>query len=102
MFEELPENNLPTSEALEAVGSESVAEQRRDLQEKIFQASDLLEATEKDFAQREALRNIFSAASRLLDADGFMPLRRNSWAIKYLTDALTLLRKAEADGEVEQ
>lgn len=114
MSPESPENYQPSQEALDAavrlaagvasgdhreiddattiVHSESLAEQRRGLQEKLFQASDALEATPRDFDQREVLRHILSAASRLSDAEGFMPTTRTSWAVNQLSEALALLR----------
>jgi hypothetical protein len=122
MSPESPENYQPSQESLDAaarlaagvasgdhpeideataiVHRESLAEQRRGLQEKLFQASDALEATPHDFEQREVLRHILSAASRLSDAEGFMPTTRTSWAINQLTEALALLR-ASAPENVE-
>jgi hypothetical protein len=99
MSQEIPPNDQPPSEALEAVTRESGAEQRRGLQEKIFQASEILEATATDFAQREVLRHIFSATSRLLDADGFMPVNRTAWVMNQLTEALALLHQSATEDE---
>jgi hypothetical protein len=84
--------NLAIEQSKDSVHRESLAEQRRMFQEKIFQASDTLEATPRDFEQREVLRHILSAASRLSDAEGFMPIRRTSFVIDQLTEALALLR----------
>jgi len=121
---ESPENYQPSEEAIEAaarltsgvasgdygeieearnaVHRESLMEQRRGLQEKLFQASEMLEATPTDFEQREVLRHIFSATSRLLDAEGFMPVRRSGWAIEQLSDALALLRTSSQEIEEPQ
>jgi hypothetical protein len=87
-------DNLGIEKAKEGVRREGLEEQRREFQERIFQASDTLEASPNAFQETKVLRHVLSAAARLSDAEGFRPYQRTSRIIEELTDAIMLLKAA--------
>jgi len=90
-------DHLGIEKAKEGVRHENLEERRREFQERIFQASDTLEASPSAFREAQALRHVLSAAARLSDAEGFRPFQRTSRIIEQLTDALTLLKASDAE-----
>jgi hypothetical protein len=85
-------DHLEIETARDGVRHEALEEQRREFQERIFQASDTLEASPTAFQEAQILRHVLSAAARLSDAPGFRPYQRADRIIEQLTDAINLLK----------